>query len=134
MAQNKTLKIDAGADYFFCVRLLDLGGDPIGLTGCSARLMLKREYDSSPPLVSLTSGEGGGITFERYGDDSAETDACCVHLTAEQTGMLVNYTVKDTEGEVQPGEGYYDLEIDDADGRVVRAVGGMWIAAVEVTR
>lgn len=134
MAQNKTLKIDAGADFYFCVRLLDLGGEPIGLSGCSARMMLKKAYDSPEAIISLTSEAGGGITFEKYGDDSTEIDACCVHLTNEQTGGLVDYSVKDSDGEVEPGEGYYDLEIEDSGGSVVRAIKGMWIAYQEVTR
>lgn len=134
MAQNKTLKLDAGADFFLTVRLRDDAGGLVELVGCTARMMLKREYDSAEPLVSLASGSGGGITFERFGDESAFIDACCVHITNVQTGPLVDYSIKDGDGEVQPGEGVYDLEIVDAAGVVLRAINGMWIAFPEVTK
>ena len=134
MAQNKTIKIDAGADYFLTVRLRDEAGELIELTGCSARMKLKKEYDSAAAMVSLTSDAGGGITFERFDDDSAFVDACCVHITNVQTGPLVDYSIKDGDGEVQPGEGVYDLEIVDTAGVVLRAINGMWIAMQEVTK
>lgn len=133
MAVNHTLKIDAGADKFLSLRLLDNGGESIDLTGCSARMKLKAAYDSDDALVSLTS-EDGGITFEKYDDESAFPDLVRVHITDEQTGPLVDYSVTDSDGEVEQGEGVYDLEIEDAQGVVLRVVQGVWIAFPEVTK
>lgn len=134
MATNYTLKIDAGADYFLAVQLEDDAGELIDMTGFSARMKLKKAYDSPEPMVSLTSDEGGGIVFEKFDDESKYTDTCSVHITDDQTGPLVDYTVLDSDGEVEQGEGVYDLEIVDEGGNVLRAIQGMWIAYQEATR
>ena len=134
MATNYTLKIDAGADYFLAVRLRDEEGELIELTNCTGRMALKQTYDSPAPLVSLSSDEGGGITFDCWDDDSPYIDTCAIHITNQQTGGLVDYTVKDSDGEVEQGEGYYDLEIQDEAGVVLRVIKGAWIAFQEVTR
>lgn len=134
MATNYTLKIDAGADKFLAVRLIDDEGGYIDMTGYAARMKLKKAYDSADALVSLDS-ESGGITFEKFDEEeSLCPDTCSVHITDEQTGPLVDYTVKDSDGEVEQGEGVYDLEIVDETGIVVRAIQGMWIAFPEVTK
>ena len=88
MATNYTLKIDAGADYFLAVRLRDEEGELIELTNCTGRMALKQTYDSPAPLVSLSSDEGGGITFDRWDDDSPYIDTCAIHITNKQTGGL----------------------------------------------
>lgn len=46
----------------------------------------------------------------------------------------MDYSVKDMDGEVEQGEGVYDLEIVDETGVVVRAIQGIWIAFPEVTK
>lgn len=135
MATNYTLKIDAGADKFLKLRLIDDEGEYIDMSGFSARMKLKKAYDSTEALVSLDSEASGGITFEKFDEgESPYTDTCSVHITDEQTGPLVDYTVKDSDGEVEQGEGVYDLEIVDETGIVVRAIQGMWIAFPEVTK
>lgn len=135
MATNYTLKIDAGADKFLKLRLIDDEGEYIDMSGFSARMKLKKAYDSTEALVSLDSETSGGIEFEKFDDDeSPYPDTCSIHITDEQTGPLVDYTVKDSDGEVEQGEGVYDLEIVDETGIVVRAIQGMWIAFPEVTK
>ena len=135
MATNYTLKIDAGADKFLKIRLIDDEGEYIDMSGFSARMKLKKAYDSTEALVSLDSETGGGIEFEKFDEDeSPYPDTCSVHITDEQTGPLVDYTVKDSDGEVEQGEGVYDLEMVDETGIVVRAIQGMWIAFPEVTK
>ena len=135
MATNYTLKIDAGADKFLKLRLIDDEGEYIDMSGFSARMKLKKAYDSTEALVSLDSETDGGIEFEKFDEiTSPYVDTCSVHITDEQTGPLVDYTVKDSDGEVEQGEGVYDLEIVDETGIVVRAIQGMWIAFPEVTK
>lgn len=135
MATNYTLKIDAGADKFIAVRLIDDEGGYIEMSGFSARMKLKKAYDSTEALVSLDSETSGGITFVKFDDEeSLYPDTCSIHITDEQTGPLVDYSVKDMDGEVEQGEGVYDLEIVDETGIVVRAIQGMWIAFPEVTK
>lgn len=135
MATNYTLKIDAGADFFLAVQLEDDAGELIEMTGFSARMKLKKAYDSPEAMVSLTSESGGGIVFEKFDDIESEyIDTCSIHITDEQTGPLVDYAVKDSDGEVEMGEGVYDLEIVDELGNVLRAIKGAWVAYQEVTR
>ncbi len=134
MATNYTLKIDAGADFYRAVRLRDETGEYIELAHCTARMALKQTYDSPAPLVSLSSDEGGGLTFGKWDDDSPYIDTLLIHITNKQTGGLVDYTVKDSDGEVEQGEGVYDLEIEDRSGSVLRVIQGAWIAYQETTR
>lgn len=135
MATNYTLKIDAGADKFLAVRLVDDEGGYIEMSGFSARMKLKKAYDSTEALVSLDSETSGGITFVKFDDEeSLYPDTCSIHITDEQTGLLVDYSVRDMDGEVEQGEGVYDLEIVDETGVVVRAIQGIWIAFPEVTK
>lgn len=84
MATNYTLKIDAGADKFIAVRLIDDEGGYIEMSGFSARMKLKKAYDSTEALVSLDSETSGGITFVKFDDEeSLYPDTCSIHITDE---------------------------------------------------
>ena len=135
MAENYTLKIDAGADKILRLRFKDSNGNYENLTSYSARMMFKQKYDSALPIISLTSEVSGGITFEKWDDTtSAYLDTMVIHLTDVQTDTLVDYTVLDSDGDVELGTGVYDLEIIDELGLVNRAIQGYWIAFPAVTR
>ena len=135
MAENYTLKIDAGADYFLAFRLKDEDGNYLNLSSCSAAMKLKNKYDSVSELVSLTSETDGGITFEKWDDVTSEwIDTIAIHITDAQTAPLVDYEVLDSDGDVAYGEGVYDLEITDEESMVTRTIQGYWIASPEVTR
>ena len=135
MAENYTLKIDAGADYFLAFRLKDEDGNYLNLSSCSAAMKLKNKYDSVSELVSLTSETDGGITFEKWDDVTSEwIDTIAIHITDIQTALLVDYEVLDSDGDVAYGEGVYDLEITDEESMVTRTIQGYWIASPEVTK
>ena len=135
MAENYTLKIDAGADYFLAFRLKDEDGNYLNLSSCSAAMQLKNKYDSVLELVSLTSETDGGITFEKWDDVTSEwIDTIAIHITDAQTAPLVDYEVLDSDGDVAYGEGVYDLEITDEESVVIRTIQGYWIASPEVTK
>ena len=135
MAENYTLKIDAGADYFLAFRLKDEDGNYLNLSSCSAAMKLKNKYDSVSELVSLTSETDGGITFEKWDDVTSEwIDTIAIHITDAQTAPLVDYEVLDSDGDVAYGEGVYDLEITDEESMVARTIQGYWIASPEVTK
>ena len=135
MAENYTLKIDAGADYFLAFRLKDEDGNYLNLSSCSAAMKLKNKYDSVSELVSLTSETDGGITFEKWDDVTSEwIDTTAIHITDIQTAPLVDYEVLDSDGDVAYGEGVYDLEITDEESMVTRTIQGYWIASPEVTK
>ena len=135
MAENYTLKIDAGADYFLAFRLKDEDGNYLNLSSCSAAMQLKNKHNSEAPLVSLTSEALGGITFEKWDDITSEwIDTIAIHITDIQTAPLVDYEVLDSDGDVAYGEGVYDLEITDEESVVIRTIQGYWTASPEVTR
>ena len=135
MAENYTLKIDAGADYFLAFRLKDEDGNYLNLSSCSAAMQLKNKHNSEAPLVSLTSEALGGITFEKWDDITSEwIDTIAIHITDVQTAPLVDYEVLDSDGDVAYGEGVYDLEITDEESVVIRTIQGYWIASPEVTK
>jgi hypothetical protein len=135
MAENYTLKIDAGADYFLAFRLKDEDGNYLNLSSCSAAMQLKNKHNSEAPLVSLTSEALGGITFEKWDDITSEwIDTIAIHITDVQTALLVDYEALDSDGDVAYGEGVYDLEITDEESMVTRTIQGYWIASPEVTR
>ena len=135
MAENYTLKIDAGADYFLAFRLKDEDGNYLNLSSCSAAMQLKNKHNSVSELVSLTSETDGGITFEKWDDITSEwIDTIAIHITDVQTALLVDYEVLDADGDVEHGEGVYDLEITDEESMVTRTIQGYWIASPEVTR
>ena len=135
MAENYTLKIDAGADYFLAFRLKDEDGNYLNLSSCSAAMQLKNKHNSVSELVSLTSETDGGITFEKWDDVTSEwIDTIAIHITDAQTAPLVDYEVLDSDGDVAYGEGVYDLEITDEESVVIRTIQGYWIASPEVTK
>ena len=135
MAENYTLKIDAGADYFLAFRLKDEDGNYLNLSSCSAAMKLKNKYDSVSELVSLTSETDGGITFEKWDDVTSEwIDTIVIHITDIQTAPLVDYEALDSDGDVAYGEGVYDFEITDEESVVIRTIQGYWIASPEVTK
>ena len=135
MAENYTLKIDAGADYFLAFRLKDEDGNYLNISSCSAAMQLKNKHNSVSELVSLTSETDGGITFEKWDDITSEwIDTIAIHITDVQTALLVDYEVLDADGDVEHGEGVYDLEITDEESMVTRTIQGYWIASPEVTK
>ena len=134
MSENYTLKIDAGSDVEFGVAVKDEAtGEYEDYSNYTARMMMKRKYKDETPLISLTSSANGGITFEKTSDKSLYDDMCVVHITAEQTELLVNY-MAETCGDIAPNQGVYDLELVDSDGYVTRLIRGNWIAYPEATK
>jgi hypothetical protein len=110
------ITIEQGATFVFSLIWRDSSGTPIDLTGCSARMQVRRKYNSETPWMSLTSDDGditlGGAagTIEVVG--SAEV----------------------TETIPAPGCGVYDLEVVSAGGLVTRVIQGSATISPEVTR
>lgn len=88
--------------------------DPYDLTGHTARMQVRRTIDSSTPMITLTT-ENGGITL------MGEEGKIIISMTDEQTAALTS-------------SGVYDLEIIDGGGAVSRVVQGTFTLSLEVTR
>jgi hypothetical protein len=113
-AAQYDLTIEAGATFTKVFRWRNAEGDPIDLTGYTARMQIRETYASPTPLVSLTTGSG--ITLE------AADGVVNVEITADQTAALA------------ARRGVYDLELEDASGFVTRLVEGKVTIRPEVTR
>lgn len=91
-------------------------GTPVNLTGCTARLQLRvRDSDPDPPLLELTS-QNGGITL------GGAAGTVAVVITPAQSSALAFKTAN------------YDLEIVWPSGRVDRFLQGTITLDTEVTR
>jgi hypothetical protein len=91
MATRKEIEIDQFATYNATFHYRLTTGEPIDLTGCSAKMEIRREYADSQPAISVAVGTG--ITIE------ATAGKINVELTPAQTSTLT------------PGRYFYDVVI-----------------------
>jgi len=114
MAAYLDFEIEAGATFTADLAVTDEAGDPIDLTGYTARMDIKRDAREDAALLSLT------------------TDNAHVIITAPSGQLLVYISAAETSA-LTFTRGIYDLEIVDALGRVTRLVEGAVIVKPEVT-
>ena len=93
-----TLNIKKGADFVFTAQWKDSNGTPINLTGYTAALTARENWNSSTSLFALTSSPSAGITI------TAGTGTLTISLTAAQTTAL------------SVARGVYDLFLTDNGG------------------
>jgi len=106
-----THAIDAGATYQLTVTWKDSNGNPINLTGYTARMKMKNKHGGTT-LVSLTEADG---------------------LTLGGALGTILVTISDTLTATLSGSGVYDLEVESSGGVTTRVVEGSWVAKPEVT-
>lgn len=107
------IEIEQGATFNLAFLYEDGAGQPIDLTGMTARMQLRRQYSSSEFILNLST-ENGGITIE------ALTGTISLFVSAFDTSTL-------------SGSGVYDLEL--VNGPIVnRILSGSYIICAEVTR
>jgi hypothetical protein len=107
--------IDQGATFTLQVTYKDENGVPINLTGYTAAMQIRQNYNDSAALITLTSPSGGIVI-------TGATGTINITISAEQTGSL--------------DEGFYvyDLEITSTANVVTRLIQGQFTVAPEVTR
>ena len=106
--------MDQGANWDLNVVYKDSDGNPINLSGYTAAMQLRQNYNSDSAELTLTTANGG-ITIV------GEQGKLVLHATAAQTGSL------------DAGFYVYDLEITSG-GVVTRIIQGQVTVAGEVTR
>ena len=106
--------LDQGSDWDLNVIYQDANGDPINLTGYTAAMQLRQNYNSETADLTLTTSNGGIVITGALGK-------LVLHATAVQTGLL------------ESGNYVYDLEITSG-GVVTRIIQGQITVAGEVTR
>lgn len=104
-----------GATYSRVLTWKDENSTPINLTGYTARMMMRQEYDSVDPFITLTT-ENGGITLgESAGTITLTISAAATSAIAVDCGV-------------------YDLELVSGSGIVSRLLEGRISVSPEVTR
>ena len=112
---NLKLQIYQGATFRKRLRWLNPDQTPIDLTGCTARMQVREEVESTAVLLELTT-ENGRIALGG---------------TAGTVELLVD---ADTTAAITWGGGAWDLEIVHPGGEVTRLAQGSLCVSPEVTR
>ena len=109
------LEIKQGATYQLDLYYVTSAGTAIDLSGYTARMTLRTDYEATSSLLALTSPSGGLVITGASG-------LVTVTITATQTAALA------------AGYFVYDLEIVSAGGVVTRMAEGVGAISREVTR
>ena len=111
---NSPLIIEQGATWDFAIIWKTDEGDPVDLTGCAARMQLRRNYDS-PIILDLDSLNG---TL----DIDVSTGKISAQVSATETAAMSILG------------GVFDLEVYHPDGHTDRVLQGEWVLSREVTK
>jgi hypothetical protein len=106
--------IEQGTDVTLPLAVTDPDGAAIDLTGCTAAMMIRRSYDATDTLVSLSDDDG--ITLG--GADGTIT-------------IIVDSSVTNT---MTAGTAVYDFKLFDSLGDPVRLIQGIITISPAVTR
>lgn len=93
---------------------LELDGEPVNLTGYTAAMDVRKEYESVTATLELTNLSGIQL--------GGNTGTITIGITASQTAAIIAGNYK------------YDLELTAPDGTVTRLIYGDFIVSREVTR
>lgn len=115
-----TLEIAAGATFKLSFWVKNEDGSAVDLTGCSARMQLRRQYTSPTPALSLTSSPAAGLTITPL---AGRVD---IEISEAQTRSLSLSTVNDAY--------VYDCEVVFPSGEVRRALEGRALVSPEATK
>ena len=108
---------EQGADLSFQVTYTDNSGNPVNLTGGSARMQARTSINSSVAFLDLDTGSKGGLTLG--GSNGVITVFVAGAVTAGYPG---------------PVRAVYDLQFTDINGRVSRVIEGRLNVKKSVTR
>ena len=89
-------------------------GTVYDLTGFSARMQIRRDFDSTTPMFTASTQSGHITMSVLFGEIN-------VDISAAETAQITR-------------DGVYDLEIYDQDGVVYKVVKGRFVLAKEVTK
>jgi hypothetical protein len=109
------LEIKQGATYQLGLYYVTSAGAAIDITGYSARMTLRSDYEATTSLLDLTSPSAGLVITGASG-------LVTVTITSTQTAALT------------AGPFVWDIEIVSAGGVVTRMAGGVGVISREVTR
>jgi hypothetical protein len=113
-AGTYNITMDQGAQWTLTVVYEDSNGNPIDLTGYTARMQLRKKFDSTTAVLTLATGGQGIVITPLTGT---------LELTATTAQMLA----------IEGGIYVYDLELTNA-GVVTRLMMGSATVRSEVTK
>lgn len=112
---KQKLKIYQGATFSRTVAITDGAGDPVDLTGATARMQVRQSIDDDSVLLELTT-ENGRISHDGVGG------VLTLVVDDEDTALL------------SFSNAVYDLEVEYVNGQVDRVLYGEVVLLEEVTR
>lgn len=115
MAANYNITIEQGATFQFNLIWKDSSGNPIDLTGYTAKMQVRQRYSSEDAALTMSTEAGTIVLGGAAG-------------TINITGPAVDtatITIK---------QGVYDVELTSAGGIVTRLIEGCVAVSPEVTR
>jgi hypothetical protein len=110
------LEVKQGATYQLDLYYVTSAGTAIDLSGYTARMTLRADFEATTALLSLTSSPAAGLVV------TGASGLVTVTITNTQTAALT------------AGPFVYDLEIVSAGGVVTRMAEGVGVISREVTR
>lgn len=114
MADRHNIRIDVGSTFYLFLTWLDSNGDPVDLSGYTARMQARAAIDSASTIFSATTENGYIVLGGALGTISVTIPAAVTEEITESSGV-------------------YDLEL--VNGSVVtRIIEGIVIFSAEVTR
>lgn len=105
---------DQGATYGRLITLYDSAGNPLNLTGYTAKMQIRETYDSPTAILELSTSNGKIVLGGALGTVTLTAAAADMNFTAEQY--------------------VYDLEITSGAGVITRVIMGTFDLRAEVTR
>lgn len=115
MASTYNILVDQGSTYTLAVTYKDSTGAAINLTGYTAAMQLRLDYDSATAVLSLSSPSNGIVITGASGLVS-------ITMSATQTAALSADTF------------LYDLEITSPTSVKTRLIQGVVVVSAEVTK
>lgn len=105
---------EQGATFARTITWRDASATPINLTGCTAKMQVRKSVDADTAVLTLSSSSG---------------------ITLGGTAGTVALEVTSTKmSQVPAGLYYYDLELTNVSGKVTRLLQGKFTVTREVTR
>ena len=114
-AAVRDLVIEQGATFYQPLRWKDSNGDPIDLTNYTARMQIRRNYETDVVITELTTENG---RIELGG-------------AAGTINLIIPAAITEA---LDFSEAVYDLELEDQDGHLTRLLQGQMTLSREVTR
>jgi hypothetical protein len=115
LASTYNILVDQGSTYTLAVTYKDSSGTAINLTGYTAAMQLRENYDSATAVLSLSSPSSGIVITGASG-------LVTITMSATQTAALSADTF------------LYDLEIASPASVKTRLIQGVVVVSAEVTK